>query len=125
MSVLVDTSVWIAYFRGAGNVAAVDALIDQNLLATNDLLLAELIPYLHIRRQSRLIRLMQTIARFPLTIEWAEIIAMQILCLRHGINKVGLPDLIVAQNAIQNGLALFTLDRHFRLMSKYMPLSLH
>jgi len=125
MSVLVDTSVWIAYFRGAANLTAVDALIDQNLLATNDLLLAELIPYLRIQRQSRLIRLMQTIPRCPLTIQWDEIIDMQVLCLRHGINKVGLPDLIIGQNAIQNGLALFTLDRHFSLMSKYMPLSLH
>jgi hypothetical protein len=108
MSVLVDTSVWIAYFRGTGNLRAVDALIDENLLVTNDLLLAELIPPLRIRRQSRLIHLMQAIARCPLT-----------------INNVGLPDLIIAQNAIQNGLALFTLDRHFRLMSKHIPLSLH
>jgi len=125
MSVLVDTSVWIAYFRGTGNLTAVDALIDENLLVTNDLLLAELIPPLRIRRQSRLIHLMQAIARCPLTINWDEITDMQVLCLRHGINNVGLPDLIIAQNAIQNGLALFTLDRHFRLMSRHIPLSLH
>ncbi len=125
MNVLVDTSVWIAYFRGTGNVSAVDALIDQNRLMTNDLLLAEMIPFLRMRRQSHLIRLMQTIQRCPLVIEWDAIVEMQVLCLRNGINKVGIPDLIIAQNAIQNDLPLFTLDRHFNLMSKYLPLILY
>jgi len=125
MSVLVDTSVWIAYFRGTSDLPELDFLIDENLVVTNDLVLAELIPYLHLRKQKRLIDLMYEISRLPLTIDWADIIQMQTGFLRQGINAVGIPDLIMAQHAIQNRLPLFTLDRHFALMSKRMPLLLY
>ena len=37
MSVLVDTSVWIAYFRGSSELPELALLIDENLIATNDL----------------------------------------------------------------------------------------
>ena len=46
MSVLVDTSVWIEYFRTGNYSEKVDFLIDENLLVINDLILAELIPFL-------------------------------------------------------------------------------
>ena len=49
---------------------------------------------------------------------------MQVTCLRNGISKVGIPDLMVAQYAMQLGLTLFSLDKHFRLLSKHVPLSL-
>jgi hypothetical protein len=42
--VSIDTSVWIAYFRGEGDLDDVDWLIDENLVVTNDLILAELDP---------------------------------------------------------------------------------
>ena len=48
MSVLVDTSIWIDYFRGGSNSAQVDFLIDENLLVTNDLILTELILFPHL-----------------------------------------------------------------------------
>lgn len=51
MSVLVDTSVWIEYFRSGNNFEKLDFLIDENLVVTNDLILAELIPFLKIRNQ--------------------------------------------------------------------------
>lgn len=50
---------------------------------------------------------------------------MQLTCLRNGINKVGIPDLIIAQHAIQNNLSLFSLDKHFTLLGRHMPLNLH
>ena len=50
--------------------------------------------------------------------------ALQETCLRSGINKVGLPDLIIAQQAIRLGIPLFSLDRHFTLMSKHVSLAL-
>jgi predicted nucleic acid-binding protein len=46
------------------------------------------------------------------------------VCLRNGINKVGIPDLIIAQNAKQHGVALFTCDRHFLLIAKHGGLNL-
>lgn len=125
MSVLVDSSVWIAYFRGTDDFPELELLIDENLITINDLVLAELIPYLHVQKQKRLISLMAEINRLPLAIDWADIIQMQTTCLRNGINAVGIPDLIMAQHAIQNHLRLFTLDRHFVLISGHIPLSIY
>jgi len=125
MSTLVDSSVWIDYFRGTGQPAVVDVLIEENLLVANDLILAELIPALHLRRQRRLIALLREVKRFPIVIDWDDITKMQITCIRNGINGVGIPDLIITQNAIQNDLRLLSADKHFDLMSNYLPLSLY
>ena len=56
--------------------------------------------------------------------DWNGIRALQETCLRSGINKVGIPDLMIAQQAIQLGMPLFSLDRHFALMSKCLGLRL-
>jgi len=60
-----------------------------------------------------------------MTIDWEDLVRMQVTCLRRGINGVGIPDLLIAQNAIQNELPLLAAERHFALMSKYLPLSIH
>jgi predicted nucleic acid-binding protein len=57
-------------------------------------------------------------------IDWEELVQMQAACLRDGINKIGLPDLIIAQHAIQHDLELFTLDSHFKRLSRHVPLRL-
>ena len=36
MSVLVDTSVWVEYFRSGYNSEKLDFLIDENLIVTNN-----------------------------------------------------------------------------------------
>lgn len=125
MSTLIDSSIWIDYFRGAGRTETVDLLIEENLVVSNDLVLAELIPALHLRRQKRLITLLRQVKRSPIVIDWEDITTMQITCIRNGVNGVGIPDLIIAQNAIQNDLRLLSSDKHFELMSRYVPLSLH
>ena len=125
MSVLVDSSVWVEYFRGSPDQAELDYLIEEDLVVVNDLILAELVPALHVRRQRKLIRLMQEIACPPIAVDWADIIQMQILCLRNGINKVGIPDLMIAQHAIQHGLELYSRDKHFKLLARQVPLALH
>lgn len=103
----------------------VDMLIEENLLVTNDLVLAELIPSLILRKQKRLIDLLVDIERLALSIHWDEIIKMQALCLRRGIQGIGIPDLLIAQNTIQNQTSLLSYDKHFALMSEAMPLSLY
>jgi predicted nucleic acid-binding protein len=124
MNVLVDSSVWVAYFRGTGDLSELDWLIEEGLVVTNDLVLAELTPALLVRGEQHLVRLLRQIERVPLTVIWDGIVELQVTCLRHGINKVGIPDLIVAQQAIQHRLSLFTLDKHFRLLSKHVSLNL-
>jgi predicted nucleic acid-binding protein len=72
MSVLVDTSIWIDYFRTGNNSERLDFLIDENLI----------------------------------------------------LNGIGIPDLIVAQNAKQNHCEIYSLDSHFKLMKDILRLQL-
>lgn len=125
MSVLVDSSIWVEYFRGSATTARLDFLIEENLVVINDMILAELIPALHLRRQHKLIGFMREVVCPPLELDWDDMIQMQITCLKHGINKVGIPDLMIAQHAIQNNLELYTRDKHFTLIAQYVPLKLH
>ena len=125
MSVLVDSSVWIDYFRGKGASDALEFLIEENLVVTNDLILTELIPPLHLRRQNHLIALLKEVERHPITPNWDDLVQMQIACLKNGINGMGIPDLIIAQNAIQNDVQLLARDKHFHLLSEYIPLSIY
>ena len=125
MKVLIDSSVWVAYFRGVGDLTMVDWLIEEGSLSTNDLILAELMPPLLMRGERKLAALLREIERIPLAVDWDGIIELQLTCLRNGINKVGIPDLIIAQHAIQNDLALFSFDKHFALLGRHVPLNLH
>jgi predicted nucleic acid-binding protein len=124
MKVLVDSSVWVAYFRGTAGVAAVDWLIEEGLVVTNDLILAELTPPLLVRGERKLASLLLEIERPPLTLDWDDITQLQVTCIRNGINRVGIPDLIIAQHAMQNNLSLYSLDKHFMLLSKHVHLNL-
>ncbi|MES9813980.1 MAG: PIN domain-containing protein [Candidatus Thiodiazotropha sp.] len=125
MEVLVDTSVWIDYFRGGANSHDLDLLIDENLVVTNDLILTELIPYLKIKRQTKVIALLNEIKRLPLDIQWSETIEYQVKCLRSGANGIGIPDLIIAHNAKQQNCKVYSLDKHFRLLHKVLKVKLH
>jgi predicted nucleic acid-binding protein len=95
------------------------------LVVTNDLILAELMPPLLARGKRKLASLRSEIERPPLALDWNDLIQMQVICIRNGINKAGIPDLIIAQHAMQNNLSLFTLDKHFALLSKHVSLNLH
>ena len=122
MSALVDSSVWIQYLRVGED--RLDWLIDEGLIYTNELILAELLPPLMIRRKSKLIRLLRDIPLLSLKIDWSEIEQWQCLCLQKGINKVGIPDLIIAQNAKQQDISIFSYDRHFAWMAKHLGFGL-
>ena len=122
--VLVDTSVWIEYFKGTRRAAMLNELINNNTLCINNLVLAELLPSINLKKESELKRLLLTINQIDIEIDWDEIIDMQTKNLLNGVNKVGIPDLIIAQNAINNDLFLFSFDKHFSLMSDLFGLKM-
>jgi len=124
MSVLVDTSIWIEYFRTGNNSEKLDFLIDENLIVINDLILAELVPSLRARYQRKIVKLLHNISKLELSINWDQIIEFQFKCLKNGLNGIGIPDLIVAQNAKQNHCEIYSLDRHFKLMKDILRLQL-
>ncbi|BBO72941.1 twitching motility protein PilT [Desulfosarcina widdelii] len=118
MTVLVDSSVWIDYFKGDGNTSKLDYLIDENLIAVNDLILTELIPFLKLRNQRRLVNLLNAVYKIKLSIQWKQLMSWQYQCLKSGLNGIGIPDLIIAQNALQNDCMLYSLDHHFELIKE-------
>jgi len=124
MSILVDTSIWIEYFRSGNNSEKLDFLIDENIIVINDLILAELVPFLKVLKQRRVIDLLHNIKKLKLSINWDQIIDFQFKCLKMGLNGIGIPDLIVAQNAMQNGAEIYSHDNHFRLMKDILKFNL-
>ena len=124
MPVLVDTSIWVEYFRSGNSSKVIDFLLDENLLVINNLILAELIPFLKIRRQRKVVSLLHHIKNLELSINWDQITEFQFRCLKNGLNGIGIPDLIVAQNAKQNQCEIYSLDNHFSLMKDILGLQL-
>ena len=125
MDVLIDSSVWIDYFRGGNKSSELENLIDENLIVINDIILAELIPYLKIKKQIKVIKLLHEIKRLPLLINWEELIDNQVNCLKGGANGIGIPDLIIAQNAKTNNCMVFSLDKHFQLLNRFINIKLY
>ena len=124
MSILVDSSIWIDYFKSGKNSERLDYFIDENILVVNDLILAELIPFLKLKRQAKIIQLIKSINRLELNINWSQLIDFQSKCLKNGINGIGIPDLIIAQNAIQNDCSVYSLEKHFKMMTSVIELRL-
>lgn len=124
MNVLVDSSVWIDYFRDTGCAETLSILIEENLIVVNDLILSEILPPLLVQKETELVALLREVNRQPMRIDWEEIIGLQTMCLRKGINGVGIPDLFIAQNAMQGNMRLLSNDKYFRLISKHTRLKL-
>ncbi len=122
MSVLVDSSVWIEYFRNGNNYEKLEFFIDENLVVINDLILAELIPFLRVQNQRKIIKLLNNINKLNINIDWGQISDFQYKCLKNGLNGVGIPDLIIAQNSKQNQCKIYSLDNHFKLLEKVIKL---
>ncbi|MBO7419994.1 MAG: PIN domain-containing protein [Spirochaetaceae bacterium] len=122
--ILVDTSVWIDYFRNGNTADALDKLIESDMICINDVILSELLPSINQRHEEELKELLLSFPKLQMKIDWNEIVFMQTENLRNGINKVGLPDLMITQNTIQNKVKLFSCDRHFQLIKNLFPLQL-
>ena len=122
---LVDTSVWIDGFHGGKFSGVIKNLIDRCEICINDLILSELIPSIRVRKEKELEDLLYLLSRVPMQIDWNGIVSIQTENLKNGINRVGLPDIMIAQNAMQNGVQLLSMDKHFELMAKVVPLQLY
>ena len=123
MLTLVDTSIWIDYFKGVET--SLDYLIDNNLLATNDVIMAELVPALRLRGEHELVSVLFEVKSFSMNIDWDNLMQMQLTCMQSGANGIGLPDLMIAQNALQNDSEVYSKDKHFRLMSRVLGVAIY
>jgi predicted nucleic acid-binding protein len=50
---------------------------------------------------------------------------MQTECLKEGINGIGIPDLIIAQNAKQKDVAVYSLDKYFVFLQNILKIKLY
>lgn len=118
MEVLVDTSVWIDYFRSGDESEKLDFLIDENLVVINDLIITELLPLLIVKQEKKVINLLKMVKKHPIHPDWEEIRDYQVSCLESGSNGIGIPDLLIAQNSIQNNVPVYSIDKHFKFMNE-------
>jgi len=125
VSNLIDSSAWIEYFKGNQKYSFLDDLIAANVICTNDIILTELLPSIIHKKERKLAELLNDVKKYMLTIDWQEIRNMQLLNLQHGNNNIGISDMIIAQNCLQNKLKIIVHDRHFEAMAKYIPLEVY
>ncbi len=126
--VIVDTSVWIAFFRGLpedkATSDALDYLLSGDEAIVNEVILTELVPFLNVRGETERAASLFALLSPDLDTDWHELRMLQETCLRAGINKVGIPDLMIAQQAMRLNMPLFSIDKHFPLIAKVSSLCL-
>lgn len=122
-SVLIDSSVWIEYFR-SGGLQKLDRLIEEGLVCINELILTELEPSLLLNNETDILDGLKAIEMIPLNVDWDIIRDYQLMNLKNGNNKVGIPELMILQQVIEQKISLFSFDKHFRLMQTYLHFEL-
>jgi predicted nucleic acid-binding protein len=121
--VLVDSSVWIDYFK-SGNILYLDKLLEEDLVCTNELILTELVPVLLHQKRGDIVESLDSLEKIPLNIDWEIIRELQILNLKNGIKRVGIPDLIIIQQVMDQNMTLFSFEKHFLLMKNQLKFEL-
>jgi hypothetical protein len=94
--------------------------LEEDLVCTNDLILSELGPSLIVQNKVEIWESLRALNRIPLRIDWDLIRGYQILNMKNGINKIGIPNLIIVQQVIEEKLSIFTFDKHFKLMNSFL-----
>lgn len=123
--ILVDSSVWIEYFKGSERTKTLDLFIELDLAATNELILTELLPFFKLHNEKEIFSKLNILPRIELDMFWEGIREIQKLNLKRGVNNVGISDLIIAQQCIDKNLELWTFDKHFSLMAEYLELKIY
>jgi predicted nucleic acid-binding protein len=124
-NIVIDSSAWIEYFKGNQKYYFIKELIFNNAICTNDIILTELLPSIIQKKENNLAELLNSMTKYVLSINWQEIRNIQILNLKHGNNNIGISDIIIVQNCLQNNLKLVANDKHFAAMSKYIQIEIY
>jgi predicted nucleic acid-binding protein len=122
MKYIIDSNIWIEYFNRKNYFDSVSDLLVNNEVYINEIILAELIPSAKAKNEKVFIECLYGIELLELNIDWNEIIGIQYYCIKNGINKLGLLDIAIAQNAKQNDIGIFTIDRNMILLCNLMKI---
>jgi predicted nucleic acid-binding protein len=125
--VLVDTSVWIDYFRGSPSPQTdmLDRLLDEERVATGDLIITELLQ--GFRTKTQLTAANQIISR----LEYYDLVGKEIaikasenyrFLRKKGITIRKTIDVIIGTFCIENKFKLLHSDHDFEPMAEYLDL---
>lgn len=125
--ILVDSSVWIDYFRGKNTPQAdrLDSLLDTDLLAVGDLMLAEVLQGFASERDFNQVR------RLLMSLELIDIggsdVAPQAARNFRTLRALGVTvrktiDTLIATRCIESGIALLYSDRDFDPFARHLGL---
>jgi predicted nucleic acid-binding protein len=120
MNYIIDSNIWIEFFNKKNFFTLVSKLLMNNNVFINKIILAELIPSSRAKKELKFIECLSCLNVVELNINWDEIIEIQYQCIKKGINKLGLLDIVIAQNAKQNNLGIFTINRHMVLFAVWV-----
>ncbi len=82
------------------------------------MILTELLPLLIVKKENEVAKLLKSIKNNIMHPDWEEIIAYQVYCWKSGSTGIGIPDLLISQNSIQNNIPVYSIDKHFKFMHK-------
>ncbi len=126
--ILVDSSVWIDYFRGKSNpqTELLDSLLGREPLAAGDLILAEVLQgFISDREFNQARKLMTSLVIIELGGQQLAIqAAMNFRTLRGlGVTVRKTIDVVIATRCIANGMPLLYCDRDFDPFVQHLGLS--
>lgn len=75
-------------------------------------------PLLFVKKENKVVKLLNSIKNNRIHPDWNEIIDYKISCLKSESTGIGIPDLLIAQNSIQNNSPVYSIDKHFKFMYK-------
>ena len=76
------------------------------------------------KNETEILEGLKAIELIPLNVDWEIIRDYQLMNLKNGINKVGIPDLMILQQVIEKKISLFSFDKRFKLMQNHLNFEL-
>jgi predicted nucleic acid-binding protein len=126
--ILVDSSVWIDYFRGAitAQTQTLDALLGEQPLAIGDLILTEVLQGLDRERDFN--RAKEMLTSLTVVELGGELIAIQAAKNFRALRRLGVTvrktiDTVIATRCIESGYELLHNDRDFDPFARHLGLS--
>jgi len=121
---LVDSCAVIEFLNGNPDYLFMRDLFDCGLAYINEVVLTELLPAMIAKEKYLIADFIDKLPKIPMNINWKEIRDYQTLLMKNGHSKIGISDLLIAQNCIQNDIQIISCDKHFQTLAKFLPLRL-
>jgi len=117
---LVDTSVWIEFFRGKNKhiTLKLGALLDLDEVVLSDIVYLEIINGAKKTEIDRVRRLFSAFSRYSFRADWIIEIEEFLVHNKSKGYRFGIPDLMIAKTCSANNLKIWTLDKDFLLLEK-------